>query len=68
MNAYRLARGTVECDDDGLFVGGVALFRRGGESAGFEFRLIDAFHEDLRRRNGAAIDAASGLGGLKFVA
>jgi hypothetical protein len=67
MKAYRLAHGAVECNDRGLFVGGVALLKRLDANAGFKPRAIEAINGELSRRYGAPIDAGSKLKGVEFV-
>src|SRR5579872_4276038 len=68
MKAYRLASGAVECDDRGLFIGGVALFKRLDTGAGFEPLAIETISGELSRRYGAPIDARAKLRGFEFVA
>ncbi len=68
MQTYRLGSGGVECDERGLFVGGVALLERDEASAGFEARGIEVINEELSRRYDAPIDAKGKLEGVAFVA
>ena len=68
MKAYRLASGAVECDERGLFVGGVALLKQLDSRAGFEPRAIESINGELSRRYGAPIDAGPKVGGFEFVA
>jgi hypothetical protein len=68
---YRLAAGAVDCDAEGLRVGGIALLRRSSPARGApRWRLppLAEIDDDLSRVYGRPIGAAGKLGGLGVVA
>jgi hypothetical protein len=71
MRLFRLSDGGVQCGEDGLFVGSVAMLVRSPRAGGGEFwevRPSDELDRDLGAAYGLPIDVASKRDGLAGVA
>jgi hypothetical protein len=68
LHFFRLADEGVHCDENGCFVGNMALLRRSAVGATWAARPLDELDDDLSALYGWPIDAAVKQGGLAVVA